>query len=208
MYTYFNKKHDSLTFNWHKTIYTMIKRLFIAIRIVPDQSFTSIYRELIAKLSYENLRFVEPEKLHLTLRFLGDTEENKIPDIDRLMKKSAEASKAFTLNIKNAGVFGSSYNPRVIWFGIDHNEDLTHLHTRIETKMTKVGFFPDRQNFVPHLTLSRVKQLKDLKLFQKIIGEFREKEIMRQDVTEFSLIESILMKEGPIYNTLNSYTLK
>jgi RNA 2',3'-cyclic 3'-phosphodiesterase len=186
----------------------MMKRLFIAIKIVPDQSFTAIYRELITKLSYENLRFVEPEKLHLTLRFLGDTEEEKIPDIDRLMKKSAEANKAFTLNINNAGVFGSSYNPRVIWFGIDPNEDLTHLHTRIETDLTKVGFFPDRQNFVPHLTLSRVKQLKDLKLFQKIIGEFREKEIMKQDVTEFSLIESILLKEGPIYTTLNSYTLK
>ena len=186
----------------------MMKRLFIAIKIVPDQSFTEIYRELIAKLSYENLRFVEPEKLHLTLRFLGETEEEKIPDIDRLMKKSAEANKAFTLNIKNAGVFGSSYNPRVIWFGIDHNEALTHLHTRIETNLTKVGFFPDRQNFVPHLTLSRIKQLKDLKLFQKIIGGFREKEIMKQDVLEFSLIESILMKEGPIYNTLNSYTLQ
>ena len=186
----------------------MMKRLFIAIRVVPDQSFTTIYRELIEKLSYENLRFVEPEKLHLTLRFLGDTEEKKIPDIDRLMKKSAEVNKAFTLNINNAGVFGSSYNPRVIWFGIDHNEDLIQLHARIETDLTKVGFFSDRQNFVPHLTLSRVKQLKDLKLFQKIIGEFREKEIMKQEVLEFSLIESILMKEGPIYNTLNSYNLQ
>ena len=185
-----------------------MKRLFIAIKIVPDQLFTEIYHELISKLSYENLRFVEPDKLHLTLRFLGDTDENKIPDIDRLMNKSAEENKAFTLNINNTGVFGSSYNPRVIWFGIDHNENLTHLHTRIETALTKVGFFPDRQNFAPHLTLSRVKQLKDLKLFQKIIGEFREKEIMKQDVKEFSLIESILMKEGPIYNTLNSYTLK
>ena len=185
-----------------------MKRLFIAIKIIPDQSFTAIYRELISKLSYENLRYVEPDKLHLTLRFLGDTDENKIPDIDRLMKKSAEANKGFILNINKAGVFGSSYNPRVIWFGIDHSEDLIQLHARIETDLTKVGFFPDRQNFVPHLTLSRIKQLKDLKLFQKIIGEFREKEIMKQDVTEFSLIESILMKEGPIYNTLNSYSLK
>ena len=185
-----------------------MKRLFIAIKIVPDQSFTEIYHDLISRLSYENLRFVEPDKLHLTLRFLGDTDENKISDIDRLMNKSAEAIKAFTLNINKTGVFGSSYNPRVIWFGIDHNENLTHLHTRIETDLNKVGFFPDRQNFVPHLTLSRVKQLKDLKLFQKIIGEFREKEIMKQEVKEFSLIESILMKEGPIYNTLNSYTLK
>jgi len=185
-----------------------MKRLFIAIKIIPDQSFNTIYQDLVSRLYYENLRFVDPDKLHLTLRFLGDTDEKKIPDIDRLMKKSAEANKVFTLNIKNTGVFGSSYNPRVIWFGIDNNEYLTHLHKRIETDLTKVGFFPDRQNFVPHLTLSRIKQLKDLKLFQKIIGEFREKEIMKQDVIEFSLIESILMKEGPIYNTLFSYPLQ
>lgn len=185
-----------------------MKRLFIAIKIVPDQSFNEIYHELISRLRYENLRFVEPDKLHLTLRFLGDTDEKKIPDIDRLMKKSAEMNKAFTLNINNTRIFGSTYNPRVIWFGIDHNADLTHLHTRIETDLTKVGFFPDHQNYVPHLTLSRIKQLKDLKLFQKTIFEFGEKEIMKQNVKEFSLIESILLKEGPIYNTLHSYILQ
>ena len=186
----------------------MMKRLFIAIKIEPDQSFIKIYQELISRLNYENLRFIEPDKLHLTLRFLGETDENKIPDIDRMMKKSAEASKAFTLNINNTGIFGSSYNPRVVWFGIDHNEFLAHLHTRIELDLTKVGFFSDRQNFVPHLTLTRIKQLKDPKLFQKIISEFRDVEIMKQDVKTFTLIESILKKEGPIYQTLHSYTLQ
>jgi len=185
-----------------------MKRLFIAIKIEPDQSFTKIYRELCSKLGYENLRFVEPDKLHLTLRFLGDTDENKIPDIDLMMKKSADASKIFTLNINNTGVFGSSYNPRVLWFGIENNDLLTQLQARIELDLTKVGFFQDRQNFVPHLTLSRIKQLKDLKLFQKTIGEFHERKIMKQEVRSFSLIESILMKEGPIYHTLSTYTLQ
>lgn len=185
-----------------------MKRLFIAIKIEPDKAFNEIYNELISRLSYENLRFVEPDKLHLTLRFLGDTEESKIPDIDRMMQKCAAVARDFTLNIRNTGVFGSSYNPRVLWFGIDHNEFLTHLHTRIELDLTKVGFYPDRQNYVPHLTLSRVKQLKDGKLFQRIISEFREREIMKQEVNSFSLIESILQKEGPIYQTLSSYTLQ
>ncbi|MDP4291202.1 MAG: RNA 2',3'-cyclic phosphodiesterase [Bacteroidota bacterium] len=185
-----------------------MKRLFIAIKIEPDPSFTEIYHELISKLEYEHLRFVEPDKMHLTLRFLGDTEEDKIPDIDRLMKKSASMIKPFTLNINNTGVFGSSYNPRVIWFGIDHSEQLTHLHTRIEMDLTKVGFYPDRQNFVPHLTLSRVKKLKDVKLFQSIIADFREARIMKQEVTAFSLYESVLTREGPLYYTLGTYSLK
>jgi len=185
-----------------------MKRLFIAIKIEPNKAFLDVYNDLISKLSYEKLRFVEPDKLHLTLRFLGDTEESKIADIDKMMQKSAGTAKAFTLNIRNTGVFGSSYNPRVVWFGIDHNEFLTHLHTRIELDLTKVGLYPDRQNYVPHLTLSRIKQLKDGKLFQRIINDFREIEIMKQEVCSFSLIESILLKEGPIYQILSTYTLQ
>jgi 2'-5' RNA ligase len=136
-----------------------MKRLFIAIKIEPNKAFLDVYNDLISKLSYEKLRFVEPDKLHL-------------------------------------------------WFGIDHNEFLTHLHTRIELDLTKVGFYPDRQNYVPHLTLSRIKQLKDGKLFQRIINNFREIEIMKQEVSSFSLIESILLKEGPIYQILSTYTLQ
>ena len=185
-----------------------MKRLFIAIKIEPDQSFMEIYTKLTSNLSYENIRFAEIKNLHLTLRFIGETEENKIPDIDRVMNKMAETAKSFTLNINRTGVFGSSYNPKVLWFGIDTIEQLMQLHTAIELNLSKVGFYPDRQNFVPHLTLSRIKQLKDLKLFQKIINEYRDKEIMKQEVQSFSLIESILMKEGPIYNTLSSYTLQ
>ena len=185
-----------------------MKRLFIAIKIVPDPSFIEIYNDLTSRLQYEHFRFAEINNLHLTLRFIGETLEDKIPDIDRMLNKTAQTAKAFTLNINKTRVFGSAYNPKVVWFGIDHNEQLTHLHTAIELNLSKVGFFPDRQNYIPHLTLTRIRQLKDLKLFQKIIFEFREKEIMKQDVPSFSLIESTLLKEGPIYNTLNSYALQ
>lgn len=195
--------HRGMTRNYFE-----MKRLFIAIKIEPDHSFIEIYNELTAGLRYEMLRFIEMKNLHLTLRFIGETEEDKIPDIDRMMIKTAVTAQSFMLNINKTGVFGSSYNPKVLWFGIDPNEHLTHLHTGVERNLSKVGFYPDRQNFVPHLTLSRIKKLKDLKLFQKIISEFREKEIMTQDVQSFSLIESMLMKEGPIYTTLNSYPLQ
>lgn len=185
-----------------------MKRLFIAIKIEPNKSFIEIYNELISRLKFENLRFAEMNNLHLTLRFIGDTAENKISDIDRMLNKTIVTAKSFTLNINRTGIFGSSYNPRVVWFGIDQNEKLTYLQKTIELNLSKVGLFPDRQNFVPHLTLTRIKQLKDLKLFQKVISEFREKEIMKQDVQSFSLIESTLMKDGPVYNTLFSYLLQ
>jgi len=185
-----------------------MKRLFVAIKIEPDDRFLQIYNQLSGSLKYESLRFVEIDKIHLTLRFLGETLEDKIGGIDKKLSEVADKANAFSLNINKIGVFGSSYNPRVLWMGIDKDEPLTLLHKNIEKNLSRIGFYTDRQNFVPHLTLTRIKQLKDLKLFQKIITPFKDVEIMSQPITSFTLYESILKPQGPTYIVLNRYQLK
>jgi 2'-5' RNA ligase len=185
-----------------------MKRLFVAIKIEPDERFLQIYNQLNSSLKYESFRFVEIDKLHLTLRFLGETPEVKIIEIEKVLSEVADKANAFSLNINRIGIFGSSYNPRVLWVGIDKDDTLSLLHKNIEKKLSKIGFYSDRQNFVPHLTLTRIKQLKDLKLFQKIIAPYKETEIMIQPVTSFSLYESILKPQGPTYIRLNRFLLK
>lgn len=185
-----------------------MKRLFVAIKIEPDERFLQIYNHLNGSLKYESLRFAEIDKIHLTLRFLGETPEVKIAEIDKILSAVAEKTSPFSLNINRIGVFGSSYNPRVLWIGIDKDEPLTQLHKNIEKNLARIGFYSDRQNFVPHLTLTRIKKLKDLKLFQKIIAPYKEVEIMSQSVTSFTLYESILKPQGPTYIPLNIYQIK
>ncbi|NWJ52707.1 MAG: RNA 2',3'-cyclic phosphodiesterase [Bacteroidetes bacterium] len=185
-----------------------MKRLFIAIKIEPDERFLQIYNHLNSSLKYESLRFIEIDKIHLTLRFLGETPEVKIVEIDRILSEVTYTVNAFSLNINRVGVFGSSYNPRVLWMGIDKDEPLILLHKIIERNLSRIGFYPDRQNFVPHLTLTRIKQLKDLKLFQKIISPYKDVEIMSQSITSFTLYESILKPQGPTYIALNRFQLK
>ena len=164
-----------------------MKRLFIAIKIEPDERFLQIYNHLNSSLKYESLRFFE---------------------IDKILSEVTDKVNAFSLNINRVGVFGSSYNPRVLWMGIDKDEPLILLHKSIERNLSRIGFYPDRQNFVPHLTLTRIKQLKDLKLFQKIISPYKDVEIMSQPITSFTLYESILKPQGPTYIALNQFQLK
>jgi RNA 2',3'-cyclic 3'-phosphodiesterase len=176
-----------------------MKRLFAAIKIHPSARFISIFNEISSSLSHERIKWVDPENIHLTLKFFGETDENKIPGIKQAIKSAVENSNPFVINIANTGIFGSRYDPKVIWFGIEKHNELEILTKNIFTELEKCGYEADRQNFVPHLTIGRIKQLKDKQLFQQILGNFNTVEIQEEKVTEIILYESILRREGPLY---------
>jgi 2'-5' RNA ligase len=105
------------------------------------------------------------------------------------------------------GIFGSAYDPRVIWFGMQKAEPLKALADDVLTSVEKIGWERDRQNFVPHLTIARIKYVPDKKLFQKVIDENKNAFIQEIYVAEFHLYESILLREGPLYKVLETYHL-
>ena len=81
------------------------------------------------------------------------------------------------------------------------------LSKNIITELAKVGWEPDRQNFVPHLTIGRIKELKDKTFFQQIISKYHTVEIQEELVLEVILYESILRREGPLYVKIISFKL-
>jgi 2'-5' RNA ligase len=176
-----------------------MKRLFAAIKIHPSARFISVLNAISASLSHERIKWVEPENMHLTLKFFGETAENKIPAICKAMQNSASKSKPFTLNIANTGIFGSRYDPKVIWFGINNNEVLQNLAENIFAELEAVDYARDRQNFVPHLTIGRIKEVNDKSLFQQIISKYNTIDIQQEHVGEIVLYESILDRKGPTY---------
>lgn len=176
-----------------------MKRLFAAIKIHPTAEYLRIYNEITASLRHERIKWVEPENMHLTLKFFGETDEKQIPAIQHVLENAIEKSKPFTLNLANTGIFGSHYDPKVIWFGIEKQPELEFLAKNIFTGLETIGWQADRQNFVPHLTIGRIKELKDKPLFQKIISKYNTVKIQEEKVTEVTLYESILRHEGPLY---------
>lgn len=176
-----------------------MKRLFAAIKIHPSTRFIRVLNEISLSLRHERIKWVEPSIMHLTLKFFGETDEEQIPRINLALQTAVSQSKPFTLKIANTGIFGSRYDPKVIWFGIEKHPELDSLAKNIFTELSKCGWQPDSQNFVPHLTIGRIREIKDKPLFQKIISKYTTAEIQEENVTEIILYESILRREGPLY---------
>jgi RNA 2',3'-cyclic 3'-phosphodiesterase len=185
-----------------------MKRLFTAIKIHPEKPFLDKLHLLESQLRHEKIKWVEDHNIHITLKFFGETEENKIPGINLVLQKVAEGTRSFELSLRNLGIFGSSYNPKVIWVGIEPYHDLVDIMKNIQAGLKETGYEPDRQNMVPHLTLGRIKYLVDKSLFQNKINDFKELNSLPMEITSFHLYESILKKEGPVYISLKTFSFQ
>ncbi len=184
------------------------KRLFLAIKIEPDDNFKAVYNGLKTNLRNQNIKWVEIFNFHLTLKFYGETNVNIIPSICQKVEESIVDATSFEININKTGIFGSSYQPKVIWFGIDKNPTLLTLAENVLNNMSIIGFERDRQNFVPHLTIGRIKFVDDKRFFNQIVAKYTESFIQKVEVKEINIYESILRKEGPIYKVVKSFKLK
>lgn len=185
-----------------------MKRLFIAIKIHPSVKYIDTFKQISSSLRHERIKWVEPENMHLTLKFLGETDEKKIPEINLALQQAVAVSVPFSLKISNTGIFGSRYDPKVIWFGIEKHPELEKLAQNIFGGLQLCGWQPDRQNFVPHLTIGRIKELNDKQLFQKTISHYHTLEIQEEKVSEVVLYESILKREGPQYIAVSRFMLQ
>jgi RNA 2',3'-cyclic 3'-phosphodiesterase len=184
-----------------------MKRLFVAVKIHPSPEFIKTYNSLKSGLKFCRITWVKPENTHLTLKFFGETEEKRIPEISRVLKEVASGHKPFAAELADVGIFGSSYNPKVIWFGIENAEPMKKLGADVLQSLETIGWEVDRQNFVPHLTIGRIKEIPDKQLFQKIIDQHKKTRMQEISVREFYLYESILNRDGPIYRVIESYKL-
>ena len=185
-----------------------MKRLFIAIKTEPGKNFIESLHQLQSHLSQERIKWVEEQNIHVTLKFLGDTETKKIPLIQYALSEVLNKRQEFTIQLLNLGIFGSRYDPRVVWTGIEPYLEIVSLMQSVHQSLIPVGFEPDRQNLVPHLTLGRIKEIKDKPRFQKIIDQFGEISSLPILIHEVFLYESILKKEGPVYIPLKVFQLK
>lgn len=191
----------------HAYLCFQMKRLFAAIKIHPHEAFLSQYYSLKKKLEGEKIRWVEPDNIHITLRFFGETPEHHIPAITEALKQASAGFSEFEIDLANTGIFGSSYKPRVIWFDVKDKGEVALLSEKILTELEKIGFERDRQNFVPHLTIGRIKIISDNKHFQQVIDQYKEGFIQKEEVRLFHLFESILRPRGPEYHVIESFEL-
>jgi RNA 2',3'-cyclic 3'-phosphodiesterase len=176
-----------------------IKRLFFATHIQSEKIANELLPALKTELQHGSISWAKPEQMHVTLRFFGDTPVSRIPSIEKALRTALKQCKSFEISLKHVKMFGSRYKPQVIWIGIEDNGVLKNLFAHVQSNLLKEGFPGDRQNFVPHLTLGRIKKLDNLQQFQSVLADFSEYEAEILTVKEFILFESQLFPSGAVH---------
>jgi 2'-5' RNA ligase len=184
-----------------------MKRIFIAVKVDPAPALLEMISSLKAALKNDSLKWTEPSNIHITLLFLGETEEKKITEIDSVMKQLCNGFGKFELVLKGAGVFRNFKDPRVLWTGIQYSEEMIRLNKLIVSTLLDAGNKIEERPYNPHLTLGRIKRINDISILERQIQNYTKKEIQRILVSEIILYESILKPEGPIYKPLGIYSL-
>ena len=183
-------------------------RTFIAIKITPEKKFLNLYSELKKSLNGETIKWVEENKFHLTLRFLGNTTQNQVKEIQHTLEKIVSKFQPFQIKLKGVGYFESKKQPRILFAKIDDSRTLQLLATEIKKQIIPFGFKKGTKEFSPHLTLGRIKFIKRKNDFYSLINKFEETEIQKIVVSEIIFYQSILKPGGPIYKPIKITNLK
>ena len=181
-----------------------VSRLFIAVELT---SAARRYAEEALRIFKEGLpsgvRWVRPEGIHLTLKFLGNVSNDAIPTIESGMQRVVEGICPFTVRVQGAGCFPSTRRPRVLWLGLQGElEPLLTAQSRLEDSLEALGVERENRRFQPHLTLGRVSGglpegwAERLEKTLQTIGELGHCDL---PVDGLSLMESVLGKEGAVY---------
>lgn len=171
-------------------------RLFIAISLpgVVEEYLKGLHSRIVgAKVS-----FAHP---HLTLKFLGEVSPQKAEQV--VQRLAAVRFGSFSASLSRVGFFPSARAARVVWVGVEPAQ-VKELQGLVDAAL--VGLFPKENDFVPHLTLARVKEITDVKLFAKVSDV--KVEPLSFPVTEFKLVESSLAANGPVYRDVAVFPLQ
>ena len=174
-------------------------RLFIAVDL--DNNLKEKIYNIVEKLKTTdcNIKWVEKENLHLTLKFIGETPEEKIETIKKSIQKAIDGIKKFKLSISGFGFFPNMKFPRVLWLGVKEGEN------QLKTIAERLN--PSEKNFSCHLTIGRFKSTKNLEKLTDLLEKLQLDFVGETEVSQVVLFRSELTKSGPIYTPLEKFNL-
>ncbi|WP_423129286.1 RNA 2',3'-cyclic phosphodiesterase [Gaoshiqia sp. Z1-71] len=184
-----------------------MKRTFIAIQVELNAEFSKLVFQMKKDLSGEQIRWVPEQNLHLTLRFLGDTPEEGLTSVKAVLQQLSKTAKAFSFRLQGISSFRRHGSPNIIFAEIHERKPLSALVNRLNELLAGAGFSPEGKAFRPHLTLARIKQLKDRAHFDRVLNRPERRESQEVQVTEIIFYESILKATGPVYEPLVKFPL-
>lgn len=176
-------------------------RIFIA-ALLPEDIKILMYDYIrVLKPLCEGVRWEKREKLHVTLKFLGEVEESTTEKVSASIGRLAADCSPFDMDILQLGGFPNLRYPRVLFVGLSENEGLRELQHKIEEELETLGFEKERRRFTPHVTIGRIKSR------LKIKGPLPLPEKSPFVISEIGVINSKLGREGSVYTPFNLFRL-
>ena len=182
-------------------------RTFIAVEVKNQEVLKKLIEARNALVATSaGLKPVEDENIHLTLRFIGEIPQVLVRELCNQISRLEY--RKFDMHVKGIGAFPSPLRPRVIWAGVEEgSEDLKKLHDMIESIVARLGIPREKEEFVPHITLARVKDQRGIDKLVKLIAEMSGLDFGYTPVDEVYVKKSVLTPRGPIYSNLCSKKL-
>jgi 2'-5' RNA ligase len=185
-----------------------MKRTFIALKIEPGKEILECMEYLKKGLQGERIKWVDPGNLHITLKFLGDTDPGQIEETRRILDETTPLFNAPCLAFRGLGLFRNLRSPKVLWMGMDANPILQDLKKSLDLKLGSMGFPPEDRPFNPHLTLGRIKYIRDRKVLADLLGIYRDRMFQEKQIKEIIYYESILRPHGPEYISMGKVAFR
>lgn len=185
-----------------------MKRIFIAIKIGAEAKLSGMISSMKSEFPGEGIKWTANDNIHITLAFLGDTEEKKIKNIISMLNALCKTIIKFELTLRGTGVFKSVSDPRILWTGIDPSESLMELNKIVIGGLRESGHEIEERPFNPHLTIGRIKYFKAKEALKKFLDNYTDTVFQKVAVDEVILYESILLPEGPVYKPLARIALQ
>ena len=178
-------------------------RTFVALEL------SDTVREELGRLQGElgragcDVKWVAPENIHLTVKFLGDVEEEKINEIKNILTRISSGEKTFEISLFKLGAFPSIDRPRVLWAGIDKGcAEVEKIASLAKEGLENIGFPKEDHPFSAHLTLGRVRSGKNKDALREKILSLEARPVF-SEVNHIALFRSTLTPKGPIYSVLH-----
>ncbi len=187
----------------------MQNRYFLAIGVNDHVKVgVNVVQERV-KLCEADVKFVEPENLHFTVKFLGNLDEERVRGVIDTLTPLLKGEKPSKVSVYGMGCFGSPSAPRVIWAGVGPGKDyLAGLFGRISLVLGETGPKNEENEQVPHITLGRVRSTKNISKLKEIISKERETFFGETEINAVTLKSSTLTPSGSQYADVCVFPLK
>lgn len=183
----------------------MTFRGFIAVDVPPLTPLERLAGEL--RDASGSLKVVRTDQLHLTLKFLGDTEEGLVPEIITAIREAAAGVSPFDVRVRGTGAFPSLARMNVIWVGVEGAEPLVRIANALESSLEPLGFPREGRAWKAHATLARVKGARDLDAASRVLRTHAEQTFGTYRVDAVQLKKSVLTPQGAQYSVVKTVRL-